>query len=48
MVGGSCPNADIAHDYGLFVGNHPFDITPQITKLHQVLDRAWNESTQKR
>ncbi|WP_119420546.1 DegT/DnrJ/EryC1/StrS family aminotransferase [Desertibaculum subflavum] len=48
VVGGSCPNADIAHDYGLFVGNHPFDIAAQITRLHEVLDRAWNESTQKR
>lgn len=43
-----CTNADIAHDYGLFVGNHPYDLSPQITKLHQVLDEAWNESMQRR
>lgn len=40
IVGGSTPNADIAHDYGFFVGNHPFDLTPQITKLREVLDHA--------
>jgi CDP-6-deoxy-D-xylo-4-hexulose-3-dehydrase len=42
VVGGATPNADIAHDYGFFVGNHPFDLTPQITKLREVLDRACN------
>ncbi|OFX12484.1 MAG: pyridoxamine 5-phosphate oxidase [Alphaproteobacteria bacterium RIFOXYD12_FULL_60_8] len=31
------PNAKLAHDQGFFVGNHPFDLTPQITKLHEVL-----------
>ena len=40
IVGGSVPNADIAHDFGFFVGNHPFDLTPQITRLRDVLDRA--------
>ncbi len=34
------PNANIAHDYGFFVGNHPFDLTPQIERLRQVLDEA--------
>lgn len=38
VVGGSTPNADIAHDYGFFVGNHAFDLTPQILKLREVLD----------
>jgi CDP-6-deoxy-D-xylo-4-hexulose-3-dehydrase len=33
-------NADIAHDRGFFVGNHPQDLTPQITRLREVLDRA--------
>jgi CDP-6-deoxy-D-xylo-4-hexulose-3-dehydrase len=42
VVGGATPNADIAHDYGFFVGNHPFDLTPQITRLREVLDRACN------
>ena len=37
---GPMTNADIAHDYGFFVGNHPFDLTPQIEALHAVLDRV--------
>jgi CDP-6-deoxy-D-xylo-4-hexulose-3-dehydrase len=37
---GSMMNADLAHDAGFFVGNHPFDLKPQIDKLHDVLDRA--------
>lgn len=40
VVGGAAPNADIAHDYGFFVGNHPFDLEPQIRKLHEVLNRV--------
>jgi CDP-6-deoxy-D-xylo-4-hexulose-3-dehydrase len=40
IVGGALPNADTAHDYGFFVGNHPFDIAPQLTRLREVLDRA--------
>ena len=31
-------NANLAHDYGFFVGNHPFDLTPQIERLRDVLD----------
>lgn len=42
IVGGATPNADIAHDYGFFVGNAPVDLTPQIDKLRDVLDRACN------
>jgi CDP-6-deoxy-D-xylo-4-hexulose-3-dehydrase len=34
------PNANLAHDQGFFVGNHPFDLTPQIEWLREVLDRA--------
>jgi CDP-6-deoxy-D-xylo-4-hexulose-3-dehydrase len=34
------PNANFAHDNGFFVGNHPFDLTPQIERLRDVLDRA--------
>jgi CDP-6-deoxy-D-xylo-4-hexulose-3-dehydrase len=30
-------NADLAHDHGFFVGNHPVDIRNQIDHLHQVL-----------
>jgi len=34
------PNANLVHDHGFFVGNHPVDLTPQIDRLHEVLDRA--------
>lgn len=37
---GDIANAQTAHDRGFFVGNHPFDLTPQIEKLRHVLDRA--------
>lgn len=30
-------NADIAHDYGFFVGNHPADLRREIDRLHSVL-----------
>lgn len=40
IVGNGAPNADLAHDYGFFVGNHPFDLEPQIRKLREVLDSA--------
>jgi len=33
-------NAYTAHDLGFFVGNHPFDLTPQIQRLRNVLDKA--------
>ena len=38
VVGGGTPNAETAHDFGFFVGNHPFDLAPQITRLREVLD----------
>jgi len=34
------PNANQAHDWGFFVGNHPFDLTPQVERLRDVLDRV--------
>ncbi len=37
---GKMENADLAHDAGFFVGNHPFDLKPQIDRLHDVLDHA--------
>jgi CDP-6-deoxy-D-xylo-4-hexulose-3-dehydrase len=37
---GEIKNADIAHDRGFFVGNHPQDLTPQIKRLREVLDKA--------
>lgn len=41
IVGG-IKNANIAHDYGFFVGNAPTDLTQQIDTLRDVLDRACN------
>jgi CDP-4-dehydro-6-deoxyglucose reductase, E1 len=40
VVDGGTPNADLAHDRGFFVGNFPQDLTAQIHRLKQVLDRA--------
>lgn len=34
------PNANAAHDRGFFTGNHPFDLSEQIQRLHAVLDTA--------
>ncbi len=35
---GSLPNANLAHDRGFFVGNHPHDLTRELTRLRDVLD----------
>ena len=35
---GDLNNADIAHDRGFFVGNHPFDLSEQITRLRDILN----------
>jgi len=35
---GTIENAYLAHDFGFFVGNHPHDLSPQITRLREVLD----------
>jgi CDP-6-deoxy-D-xylo-4-hexulose-3-dehydrase len=37
---GATPNADIAHDSGFFVGNHPFNLSGEIERLHHVLNKA--------
>ena len=37
---GAMRNADLAHDRGFFVGNHPRDLRPQIERLRAVLDAA--------
>lgn len=37
---GEVKNAFIAHDRGLFVGNAPVDLKPQVQRLREVLDRA--------
>jgi CDP-4-dehydro-6-deoxyglucose reductase, E1 len=39
IVGG-VENANTAHDFGFFVGNHPFDLTPQIERVYEVLDKT--------
>jgi CDP-6-deoxy-D-xylo-4-hexulose-3-dehydrase len=40
VVDGGVPNADLVHDRGLFVGNFPHDLSPQLTRLREVLDGA--------
>lgn len=37
---GEIKNANIAHDYGFFVGNHPSDVSQEIRQFHDVLTRA--------
>jgi CDP-4-dehydro-6-deoxyglucose reductase, E1 len=37
---GEMKNANIAHDRGFFVGNHPFDLTAEIEHLHSVLNQV--------
>jgi CDP-6-deoxy-D-xylo-4-hexulose-3-dehydrase len=37
---GQIVNANVAHDHGFFVGNHPRDLRPQIERLREVLDRS--------
>ncbi|MBL4719610.1 MAG: DegT/DnrJ/EryC1/StrS family aminotransferase, partial [Alphaproteobacteria bacterium] len=37
-VVGALTNAEIVHDFGFFVGNHPFDLTPQIDRVYEILD----------
>jgi CDP-6-deoxy-D-xylo-4-hexulose-3-dehydrase len=37
---GPIVNANIAHDHGFFVGNHPRDLTAEIREFRRVLDRA--------
>lgn len=39
-VVGNVNNANLAHDHGFFVGNHPLDLTPQIERFHDVLTNA--------
>jgi CDP-6-deoxy-D-xylo-4-hexulose-3-dehydrase len=37
---GPLTNANLAHDHGFFVGNAPRDLTAEIARFHEVLDRA--------
>lgn len=39
-VVGDIVNANIAHDHGFFVGNHPRDLTQELHLLRDVLDKA--------
>lgn len=34
------PNANLVHDQGFFVGNHPFELTPQIERLRSSRPRG--------
>lgn len=36
---GELVNADVVHDQGFFVGNHPFDLSQQIEKLSDILKK---------
>jgi CDP-6-deoxy-D-xylo-4-hexulose-3-dehydrase len=37
---GPLTNANLAHDHGFFVGNHPRDLTAEIARFREVLDHA--------
>jgi CDP-6-deoxy-D-xylo-4-hexulose-3-dehydrase len=37
---GDIVNANVAHDHGFFVGNHPRDLSGELTELREVLNRA--------
>ena len=37
---GDIVNANLAHDHGFFVGNHPRDLTAEISRLREVLNSA--------
>ncbi|MEQ8195249.1 MAG: DegT/DnrJ/EryC1/StrS family aminotransferase [Rhodospirillales bacterium] len=39
---GNLNNANAIHDYGFFIGNHPFDLTKEIESAHQILDEVFN------
>jgi CDP-6-deoxy-D-xylo-4-hexulose-3-dehydrase len=39
-VVGEITNANVAHDHGFFVGNHPRDLSAELTELRDVLNRA--------
>ena len=39
---GEMTNGNIAHDNGFFVGNHPFDLSPQIERFRKIMDEVSN------
>jgi CDP-4-dehydro-6-deoxyglucose reductase, E1 len=38
---GNIDNANMVHDYGLFLGNHPFDLTDEIIEAFNIMDAAF-------
>jgi CDP-4-dehydro-6-deoxyglucose reductase, E1 len=45
---GELANANLAHDHGFFVGNHPRDVTAELTAVREVLDGAARPTTDAR
>jgi CDP-6-deoxy-D-xylo-4-hexulose-3-dehydrase len=43
VVDGGVPNADRAHDFGFFVGNHPQDLGDRIDRFYEVLSSAYGK-----
>lgn len=41
---GKITNANIAHDHGFFVGNHPVDIRSHIERFYGIMDKIINKS----
>ena len=37
-IDGKAVNADIIHDNGFFIGNHPFDLSKQLEKLKEIIE----------
>ncbi|MES2142195.1 MAG: DegT/DnrJ/EryC1/StrS family aminotransferase [Pseudomonadota bacterium] len=42
---GTIKNADVIHEQGFFVGNHPYDITKEIQYFHSVISKAMEKQT---
>ena len=43
---GDVKNANIAHDYGFFVGNHPYDLSKEINYFHSVISHVTEKQTE--
>lgn len=43
---GDVKNANIAHDYGFFVGNHSCDLSKEINYFHSVINRVTEKQTE--
>jgi CDP-6-deoxy-D-xylo-4-hexulose-3-dehydrase len=44
-VFGDIRNANIIHDQGFFVGNHPYDLSDEINYFHSVINKAFKKQT---